>query len=236
MKPTVLVLIPIKPTLNPILADRAAYLARQMLPACPDLELTIVMDGRGCPSEPGDSTPWSKVTRIRNNLLKSVNLQEHEWVMWVDADLVEYPADLAQWLVHGAMTYANNGVCAPTVLIEGRTTFYDWAAFINRGMSHIRPTQRAHIEGRNINCAPPYYDESDVRGGGSHVLMDCVGACYAVHRDIYLSGVRHQDHPSFTDHFPICEAAYAMGRSVVALPNVEVRHADLSKYAGESWH
>lgn len=234
MKQTVLALIPIKPTLHPVLADRAAFLARQMLPACPDLDLTIVMDGRGVASEPTDNTPWSKVARIRNMMLQSVNLQQHKWVMWIDADLIDYPADLAQWLVHGAMQYANNGVCAPTVLIEGRTTFYDWAAFINKGKSHIDPTNRVNIPGRNISCQPPYYAEEDVRHEG-YVEMDCVGACYVVHRDIYLSGTRHTDHASFTDHFEICAKALEMGRKVVALPNVIVTHADLPRF-GEKWH
>lgn len=245
-KPSVLVLIPVKPSLNPALRDRAAALAARMLPANEDLELTIVMDGRGVPGEAGDARPWSKVARIRNTMLAGVSLDRHEWVMWMDADVVDYPADLAQWLVHGAIHYAENGVCAPTVLIEdvagsplAPDTFYDWAAFVYRGKGGVQPSNREHIRGRNIDCTPPYYWPNPVSeprvGCPGHVEMDCVGTTYVVHRDVYLAGARHEDHPAFTDHWPICAKAWAIGRKVVALPHVVARHAFLPEY-GEAFH
>jgi hypothetical protein len=179
-------------------------------------------------------------------MLSDVSLDRHEWVMWVDADVVDYPPDLAQWLVHGAMTYASNGICAPTVVIEdvpgspiAPGTFYDWAAFIYRGKSGIDPQNRNHVRGRNIDCAPPYYWPNPVSeprvGCPAHVEMDCVGTCYVVHRDVYRAGAIHEDHPAFTDHFPICAKAWEMGRKVVALPHVTITHANLPAW-GELWH
>jgi hypothetical protein len=250
-KPSVLVLIPIKPSLHPALADRCAALARRMMPACPDLELTIMLDGRKVEHLDSDCRPWSKVTRIRNRMLDLVGMwpmgtlvprhfqPPHEWILWIDADVVDYPADLAQWLIHGAMTYANNGVCAPTVIIEESETFYDWSAYIYRGKGHIEPENRNYLPGRNISCAPPYYAQGNPPPSdytiGDFVEMDGVGTCYAVHRDIYLEGTRHDDHPAFTDHWPICAKAWDMGRKVVALPNVVIAHANLPRY-GENWH
>jgi hypothetical protein len=67
------------------------------------------------------------------------------------------------------------------------------------------------------------------------VPLDCVGTVYVVHTDIYRFGARHADHEAFTDHFPICAAARAMGRPVVCDRRLRVAHADLPKY-GEEWH
>lgn len=237
------VAMPMKPSLHPALKEKAMQLAARSIQACPDLNLTFVVDAHPIPAEPGDSTPWSRVARARHHLLNLINLTNYEWIIWVDADLVDYQADLFQWLVHGAITYADKGICAPTVLIEDTATFYDACGFIYKGAEHMDPGNRAYIPGRNINCNPPYYNFDDLttfdNGVPTSVQMACVGTVYAVHRDIYTSApIRHADHPAFTDHFSICSRAWEMGRKVVALPNVIAWHADLGsgKYPGESWH
>lgn len=250
-KTTALVLVPLKPSMHPQLKARALELAGAMPAACPDLELTTVFDWRSEPRANGDCRPWSKVARIRNKCLDALNWRAFDFVVWVDADLTDYPADLPQWLIHGSMNYAGGGVCAPTVLIENvdgapfaPDTFYDWSAFILKGRDTVEPSNRAYIPGRNIDCAAPYYGADADK---PFVEMDCVGACYAVTTDVYRAiaadGIEgadayfapHRDHESFTDHHPICAKARAMGRKVVALPNVVARHAFLPKY-GEEFH
>jgi len=251
MQQQVLVLIPVKPSLNPELMAKAFAKAQLMVQACPDLELTICFDARKVEKLDTDSTPWSRVTRARNRLLDLFGLWpmgaliprhfqlSHDWILWIDADVVDYPADLAQWLVYGAMNYAQNGVCAPTVLIEQTEPpiFYDTSAFIRRGRSHVRPDSREYMPERSVSGHPPYYwPGEEIIIPPDYVEMDVVGTCYVVHKDIYLAGARHWDHPAFTDHQPICAKAWEMGRKVVALPNVTAWHANLPNYAGESFH
>jgi hypothetical protein len=184
------------------------------------------------PSQQDDYTPWSKVTRVRNRMLDQ---QRHRWetfdyILWIDADVFKFPSDLVKRLL--AVDAGDKGITAPMVLIDGTEQFYDWSAFIQSGKSHIQPENRSNIQGRNLQPDPPYWQVNPFL---NIVPMDCVGSCYLVHTDIYKSGVRHQDHPSFTDHFPICEAARRMHRHVVVVTDLVVYHAFLPQF-GEEWH
>lgn len=216
MKPNILTLIPLKANMHADLKARGIALASRLPAANPDLNIVNVFDFRHLPKEDGDCRPWSKVTRVRNTLIECFNLNQFSHVLWIDADLVEYPADLPTRLLATNAT----GISSLPVYIEDREhDFYDWAAFIGLDLVH---------------WGHPFPHHRDVVGKDV-VDVAGVGCVYTCPVDIYLDGARHEDHPTNTDHWPICEAARAKGQRVTVDMRMRALHANLPKY-GEAWH
>lgn len=230
----VMIVIPAKPGMHPMLKSRSLDCLREALLYNPGLQLAATLDYEPEPARPGDSTPWSRVTRVRNRLLHSINVERYDYLLWIDSDVVQYPSIMPTLLVAAA----NGGVAAPMVLVEESNIFYDWAAFVIAGQSLTAPNERGHNEergvrvGRQLSQQFPYWP-----GTPNEVIvpMDCVGTITLVHTDIYRAGVVYEDHPAFTDHFPICQQARALGRPVCVRRDCVAYHADLPRY-GEDWH
>ena len=216
MKASVLALIPIKADMHADLKRRALELAGRMPAANPAMDLVTVFDSRVLAKKEGDSTPWSKVTRVRNTLLDCFKLSAFTHVLWIDADLVEYPADLPTRLLA-----ANpHGVSSCPVFIEDREDqFYDTAGFVGLDEKHW--------------CVfAPHHEDA---AGREVVEVAGVGCLYSVPVPVYLTGARHTDHPTNPDHWTVCQAARKMGRSVTVDMRLRALHANLPKY-GEAWH
>lgn len=216
MKASVLALIPVKAGMHPDLQRRALELAGRMPAANPWIDLVTVFDSRVLAKDPGDTTPWSKVTRVRNTLLDCFKLSAFTHVLWIDADLVEYPADLPSQLIK-----ANpHGVSSCPVFIEDREgEFYDTAAFVG-------------LDDRHWEVFSPHHADA---AGRQVVDVAGVGCLYTVPVPVYQTGVRHTDHPTNTDHWAICQAARKLGRTVTVDMRLRALHANLPKY-GEAWH
>jgi hypothetical protein len=91
----VLVLIPIKPNLHPALKRSTRKLA-----ANPAHRFTLVLDSRGA----GDAHVRSLDERAENTApirqaLVDQHLAGHDYVLWIDADVVDYPRDLPSRLI-----------------------------------------------------------------------------------------------------------------------------------------
>jgi hypothetical protein len=224
----ILVCIPIKPGINPVLRRKCEFSAVQMSAANREHRIEVRFDSRPVEKLATDARPWSRVARARNRLLESVDLSAWDHLLWIDADVVSYPADLPTRLLK-----ANpEGVTAPMVLVEGGKQFYDWAAFVEKGCDTIQPESRERIHPRNLRHEPPYWSHAPAE---TNVEMDCVGTITMVPTWIYKLGIRYEDHPAFTDHYPICKTCRDAGRKVVVCRDVIAQHADLPKY-GEEWH
>lgn len=222
-----LIAIPMKDTLSPSLKDRMGELVKGLLenPANNhvfDMELALYVDV-GAPT-PVDAGKWYSQARARNKLIETYLLPEHDLVMWIDADMVEYPADMP-----ARLWSANpDGVTAPMVLVEGTSQFYDTLGFIR--------------DGCRVRAYPPYWPEN-----GELVDLDSVGCTYLIPAEVHrrqrfdsLPVDKLEDHPSVwqtghTDHWPVMREARRMGMRVACLTSVTAYHADLPKY-GERWH
>jgi len=211
----VLSVIPASPTLPDAIWKQTMRCAAAM-------RGTIFIDERKAP-ECEMKTPWSRVALVRNQILDDGLWEQFTHLLWIDADIVSFPPTLADDL----LASEPEGVAAPLVLIEGTRMFYDWAAFIYAGKDTVQPTSRERLRGRNMKVDPPHLPK-----GVS--AMDCVGAVTLVNTDIYRAGARYEDHPAFTDHYPICKKCRDMGRRVAINRSVEVFHAALPKY-GLEW-
>lgn len=227
----VLVILIIKPQMNSFLQRNAIEKATDMLLTDENHNLSLHIDRRPIiiPKE-SMRTPWSKVTRARNRVLSDLQFWDYSHLLWVDADVVDYPCDMASRLID----INPEGVTAPLVLIEDSANlFYDFAASIIKDKSLIRCHDRSRIVGRNLQHEPPYWP---IEPTERFVEMDCVGTITMVNTNIYLNDQEsYIDHPAYTDHFNICSMARAEGKKVGIDRECVAWHANLPKY-GELWH
>lgn len=227
MDTRILTIIPVKPNLNHVLKAKCMQAADAMQDANPDMQ--FMFDTTPIPKLPTDYTPWSRVTRIRNLILTKINLEEWTHLLWIDADVIQYPTDLAAQLLQSNPT----GVSAPMIFVEKLGNhFYDWAAFIIKGKDGIQPFNPKQIFGRNLSHSSPFWPTEPTT---RITEMDCVGTITLVPTIIYADGTRYLDHPSMTDHYPICRAARDRGLKVTVNRDIHAVHANLPLY-GEAWH
>jgi GT2 family glycosyltransferase len=235
---SVLILTPVNPTLDPAVLRRARELAERAIGGMRGCR--IVYDDTGEAPPRGSTFPHrlAAMTPLRQAMIDR-HLRDEKWVFWVDADLVDYPANLLEELI----SRAEGGIAAPLVLMEGDVSepaapagfgpgrFYDIAGFIENG--------------RWARFTQPYFDQP-----GPVYRLDSVGCCYLVNADLYRWGAKHElDHASkafiaenrawpddaikqnqsgpansFTDHYSVCEFARKVGLPVQAFGDLIAHH------------
>jgi hypothetical protein len=202
---TTLILIPVRPDLHPALQDRALTLASSL-----EGQTEIVMDMRPWPVE----VTWEWERRIiascalRQALIDDHLAAQHDAVLWVDADIIRYPADLLTRLA----TLAPLGVAAPAVLLDRcGPRWYDIAGFVE--------------DDRWARMAPPYFSQR-----GPVVELESVGCVYRVSADIYRAGARHTWLGKHSDHYSVCAFARELGRRVCCDLTMTATHAYLPDY------
>lgn len=229
-----LILIPCRPDLHADILARSLKLAHAIPQENPTLDCMIVHDYRAEPKHSTDVRPWSVVARVRNKLLATLNLSAFDYVMWIDADVVNYQPDLPTKLIEAA----GGGIAAPMVFVEGTERFYDPTAFIIAGRSDVWAANKQWMHGRNLMPDAPHWPQQP---SAEIVAMDCVGTCYVISTSVYhfifddFHNGAHFDHPAFTDHFCVCETARNLALPVVVHRGLRIDHANLPKH-GEKWH
>ena len=208
----ILVLIPVRPTLPPALLQSARQLLGELRHVEARLGTHQLDTHISVCEEAGDGRPYSAHAAARNAMLDAYLDPGHTHVLWIDADLVDYPRDLASTLHQ----VAPDSIVAPFALIENTDRFYDTRGFVDRAGAHAAPR-------------PPYLE------GGDLVSMASVGCCYLAPASLYLSGVRYRPTDGHTEHWSVCDMAHLAGLSVWAARRVVVSHANLPNY-GEAWH
>jgi len=154
------------------------------------------------------------LARSRNHLLMRA-LDDEDWVLWLDVDVVDYPADLVEML----LSVQRDIVHPHCVLDPGGGTF-DRNAWRDKGRSLM----------------------SDLRGAGGPVRIDSVGGTVLLvradcHRDglIFPPFPYGQPNPHIRDTHPVWGIgemeteglgmmAYDMGLQCWGLPDYEVFH------------
>lgn len=204
----ILVLIPVNPRLPGALLASAHRLRRAL-----ELEeATIGEHWFECHIETcdavGDGRPFSAHAMARNAMLGRYLRPDHTHVLWIDADLTDYPRDLATRL----HAIDPDGIVAPFVCIEGTDRFYDTRGFVDIG-------------GRRAEPHAPYLV------GGDLVPMQAVGCCYLAPARAYQDK-RYEPTEGHTEHYSICAGFSGL---VWAARRIVVAHANLPRY-GEAWH
>lgn len=210
---SILVPMPVKPGLNMrILNHMYANLYR--LEAAEKIE--VAFDYDTYPKLYEDENFFARLARMRQSLVEHFLMPRHTDVLWIDADVLVYPAFL-----HTMLRRLSSGVISPLVCIEGSDRNYDTA-----GM-------RQSYEGRS-GIDPPYF-----QGEGPLFDMESVGGCVLVPADVHRKvafEAQSDDEPNHvTEWWSVCQGAKEMGYKVQCTTELTVYHADLPKY-GEAFH
>lgn len=239
---SIVVLVPIAPNIRRQFINSTLYLAQRA--AARFRSARIVFDPRGAPPPPGKPHPYRQeaLAKIRQDMIAS-HLGDADWVFWIDADIVDYPANLYIELIRRA----DGGIAAPVLLMDGKLgagpTYADgfgWGRFFDVA-GFVENRRWARFE-------PPWFDQP-----GPCFNLDSVGGCYAVSAEIYRKGARHEadpfaadlvarnaDWPSdaiavgqrgpapcFTEHYSVCQWAKDHGYPVRAFADLTAFHAQL---------
>jgi GT2 family glycosyltransferase len=210
---SVMIGIPISPRLPTVLADRCLTLATALPGANRRFLCDLQVNAAAVPSGPR----LARLAAARNPLVEMALNKGHDYLLMVDSDVVQYPADIIERL-HETNP---DGISAPTVLIEGTDSFYDFMGFL-----HGDPP-------REVGVLPPYWPAALE----PVVPMHAVGTLYLINMRVFReTGVRYADPIcGATDHIPVCLAAHRLGVPVTADSRVIVHHADLPRY-GLAWN
>jgi len=218
---TILVLQPTRPVNPPALRARADALLAGMLAANPQYTFEIHQDTDEMDISLLHPSRYARHAAIRNHMLDAYLTDKHTHVLWIDSDLVDYPADLPTMLLA-----AEGDIVAPLALLDPSPArlsrfispmrFYDIGGFIERG--------------HRANLHPPFFVQQ-----GPVIELDCVGCCYIAPAALYRAGVRYR--PAHTDyyveHWSVMQAAQRRGYRIVALTDIAAVHAWLPDYGME---
>jgi len=235
----ILILQPIRPTNPPVLRAVADALLARLPAANPGLTFDIRQDDRA-PEIPPHPSLYMRHATVRNFMLDTYLKPEHDAVLWIDSDLIEYPADLPTQLyrvVHreGHKVYLPDDsdddtpfrypdervIAAPLAILSPSSgwpeRFYDIGGFIERG-------SRARL-------FPPWFDQA-----GPVIELDSVGCCYLAPAWLYRAGVRYRPPPTdyYVEHWSVMQQARERGVRIVALTDVRAVHAWLPDYGLEA--
>ena len=237
----ILILQPIAPRHPPALRERASALLARLASANPGMSFDIRQDDSVLDIPPHPSLYMRHAT-VRNYMLDTYLTAEHDAVLWVDSDLVDYPADLPTRLAEVAASFTEReslrrvrdmlieqgvtvrprpAIVAPLALLSPTSgwpgRFYDIGGFIEKG--------------NRVRMWPPYFEQQ-----GEVIELDSVGCCYLAPASLYRAGVRYS--PPVTDyyveHFSVMQQARKRGYRVCCLTTMCVIHAWLPDYGLEA--
>ena len=162
----------------------------------------------------------SILARARNRLIAGA-LQDEEWVLWLDADLVDYPADLPARLIA-----AEKSVVVP-LCVRPDGTVFDMNTFCIEPPG--RREDRRHLRD-GILQPPPGTGRRYLDGLGDRALVpvDGVGGTVLLVRaDLHREGLNF---PAFSlngyiETEGLAQMARAMGVQAWGMPGVRVVHA-----------
>lgn len=210
----VLVPMPVKPGLNTRILNKM-YANLYKLEA-EDIQFDICFDYRKYPKNYEEENFFARLARMRQQMIEDFLRPRHTDVLWIDADVLEYPRDL-----YTALRRLSSGVISPLVLIENSSTNYDTAGM---RQSH---EHRSGME-------PPYFS-----GEGPLYEMESVGGCVLVpakvHRKLKFRAQADDDQNWVTEWWSVCQGAKEIGYTVRCTTDIVVRHANLPDY-GEDFH
>ena len=164
------------------------------------------------------------IARARNDLLQETLRPHHDWVLWIDADVTDYPGDIVARLASsGGRIVVPNCVLDPggpsfdlnTFLAVGQPDLVDFYRHVRNGL--LQPPAewplRRHLHDLRYLATVPVHGV-----GGTMLLVDA-----ACHRAGLIFPETPYRHLIETEGFGMM--AHDAGLQAIALPNLEIRHA-----------
>ncbi|MEU6651938.1 glycosyltransferase [Streptomyces sp. NPDC046900] len=163
----------------------------------------------------------SVLARVRNHLLSRA-LADEEWVLWLDADVTGYPADLLQHLLgarkdivapHCVTTTGGPTYDLNTFVLHPRAGTLNWSQWLRDGI--LQPPR---------GFGRTYLDE--LRGQGLLRVDSVGGTALLVRADLHRDGLNFPSFPyrRLIETEGLAAMARDMGTACWALPDLEVLH------------
>lgn len=167
-----------------------------------------------CEKVSSEGGKFAKEARARQEAIEKFLKPHHTHVFWIDTDVVEYPNNIIEQLLH----LDCKNCISPFVFLEDNQwwqfkRFYDISCFITK-------------EGKDFYFAPPYSDD-DVSEKSE---VKSIGTCILLNADIYRYGCKYDPFDERNEHIPFFEQVLKNGYKVYATPKIEIKHAFLPKY------
>lgn len=216
MKTRTLIAIPTKPnTPASLMAD--SLLAEARLFA--ENSNGELVPGRDCAGKSDIEIKTLAERVYRNAIMRNLYLERYltrdiTHVMWIDADVISYPADLVRQL----LAISDVDIVAPAVYLQRHNDrWYDIAGFVENGQW--------------CRLMPPHFAQKD-----DVVTLDSVGCVYLVPSFVYFLGGRYQPSDRYAEHHALCQYAREKLRmQVLCATKIRTEHAFLADY-GERLH
>lgn len=211
MTATILIATPIAPSTPATLRHVNETMVADMIATCTGIVFEVARDDAAI-VVPDAAPRYSRHAAARNHLIDTRLTPEHDYVLWVDADVIAAPPTLPRDLL------AHGGIAAPLVLLDHcGDRFYDIGGFLERGA--------------RANLYPPYWTQP-----GPVVTLDSVGCVYLIPAWLYRAGLRYapppHGHPGVEHWSVMCEAA-ALDVPIVADMRLTALHAWLPDFGLE---
>lgn len=164
------------------------------------------------------------IAKARNDLLAGSLKDAHDWVLWIDADVIDYPRDIARLLVA-----ADAKIVAPHCVLEPGGPTFDRNSFLSTATPSRVELYRNVRDG--LLQPPAYWDYrrhmEDLKYLDRVPLNGVGGTVLLVDANCHRAGLRFPEVPY--RHLIETEAFGQMARDAgvtpIGLPNVEVLHA-----------
>ena len=166
-------------------------------------------------AEKREESHCARVCRVADDALKAMDLSQWDYVLWVDADVIDYPPDICSRF----LALNPNGITAPLPIIEGSERLYDTLGYIDEGGTHL-----AHD-------APYWPTEPQDR----LAPMECVGMMLLVPALIFAKVGVPDCGDGYAGWAAACLYARQHGLWVAVDRETVALHAALPDY-GHEWH
>lgn len=148
------------------------------------------------------------LANARNKLLYNYMDSWYDFVVWLDADIVQFPSNLPKLLCE------EGRIVAPRIIIEDTALYYDTFTHLPLNADKVSPN-------------PPYFNSN-----ADYIPMRCVGGCYSVPAWLYRdAGLQYtpSNEPGM-EHLEFMRHARHNGIEIVVNQAITVKHANLPKY------
>ncbi|WP_169054239.1 glycosyltransferase [Nitratireductor sp. XY-223] len=165
----------------------------------------------------------SGLAKVRNHLLDNALDDDTDWVLWIDADVNDYPPDMLKTLLR-----EREKIVAPNCVLEPGGPSYDLNSFT---VTDERRDSGYYKHVRNGLYVPPIKTPrrlhfNDLRSCERVELFGVGGTMLLVHASVHRAGVRFPEIP-YQDLLETEGFGYwarDCGVIPIGLPNAEIRH------------
>ncbi len=163
------------------------------------------------------------IAAARNRLAKEALRADDDWVLWLDADLSDFPADIIQTMMAPKVK-----IITPNSVLEADGRSYDLNAFLDVGTPRKSQYYKHIIDGLFQPPADYWHRRHlhDLKFVDLVPLSSVGGTMLLVHGSVHRAGLDFPERPynDLIETEAFGSLANDLGLTPFGLPNVEIRH------------